>query len=161
MLRKWYTVRNAADTRHVSVGFPCARRRQRGLLCLVVLASIAAIGCRRTQAQPIEAKPPEVLYTLPVTKTVTDYESFTGRTDAFKTVNVRARVSGYLDKINFKDGEDVKEGETLFVIDKRPYEVEQKRADAALLKAQAHLKRLEADFRRASALIKDRTITPE
>jgi RND family efflux transporter MFP subunit len=121
----------------------------------------AGSGCHRTQAQPIEAKPPEVLYTLPVTKTVTDYESFTGRTDAFKTVDVRARVSGYLEKINFKDGDDVKEGDVLFVIDKRPYEVEQKRSEAALLKARAHLKRLEADFRRASALIKDRTITPE
>jgi RND family efflux transporter MFP subunit len=161
MLGKWHTLGNAAGPRRVSVGSLRARGRQSGVLCLVVLASIGAIGCRRTQAQPTEAKPPEVLYTLPVTKTVTDYESFTGRTDAFKTVDVRARVSGYLDKINFKDGDDVKEGEILFSIDKRPYEVEHKRADAALLKAQAHLKRLEADFRRASALIKDRTITPE
>lgn len=131
------------------------------LACLVGMALLGAMGCRRTQAQPVDSKPPDVLYTLPVTKTVTDYESFTGRTDAFKTVDVRARVSGYLDQINFKDGDDVKEGEVLFVIDKRPYEVEQKRAAATLLKAQAHLKRLEADFRRASALIKDRTITPE
>jgi RND family efflux transporter MFP subunit len=121
----------------------------------------AAVGCQRTQAQPVASKPPEVLFVVPETKIVTDYESFTGRTDAFKTVDVRARVSGYLDKINFKDGDDVKEGDVLFVIDKRPYEVEEKRAEAALLKAKAHLKRLEADFKRASELIKNRTITSE
>jgi multidrug efflux system membrane fusion protein len=156
MLRKWQTVRSAAQTKCRFALPRCAR-----VAWLVLLTSLASSGCRHGQAQPVEAKPPEVLYTLPVTKTVTDFESFTGRTDAFKTVDVRARVSGYLDKINFKDGDEVKEGEILFVIDKRPYEVEEKRADAALLKAQAHLKRLEADFRRASALIKDRTITPE
>jgi RND family efflux transporter MFP subunit len=156
MFWTWESVRSPARTRSGFLDL-CFD----GFVCCLVLVSLAASGCGRTQAQPIESKPPEVLYTLPVTKTVTDFEAFTGRTDAFKSVDVRARVSGYLDKINFKDGDDVKEGEILFVIDKRPYEVEEKRAEAALLKAHAHLKRLDADFRRASSLVKGQTITPE
>jgi membrane fusion protein, multidrug efflux system len=145
-------LRASATSHHLSPnGAPLA------LLCLL----LAVAGCQRTQAQPVATKPTEVLYTIPVTQTVTNYESFTGRTDAFKTVDLRARVSGYLEKINFKDGDDVKEGDVLFVIDKRPYEVEAKRAEAALAKVLAHRKRVDADFRRASALIKDRTITTE
>ena len=58
-----------------------------------------------------EPKPPEVLVASPVQRSVTEYEEFTGRTEAVRSVEVRARVTGYLDRVNFKEGADVKESD--------------------------------------------------
>jgi RND family efflux transporter MFP subunit len=69
---------------------------------------------------------------------VTDYEDFTGRTDAISTVDIRARVTGYLNEVNFKDGEIVKEGALLYQIDPRPFQ-------AALDQANGQVERLEAN----------------
>jgi RND family efflux transporter MFP subunit len=96
---------------------------------------------------------PEVLVALPTLKEVTDYEDFPGRTAAVNAIDVRARVTGYLDKMNFKEGAEVKQGEVLFEIDPRPYEAQLARADAALFQAEAHRDRLEADYKRAVSLL--------
>ena len=69
-------------------------------------------------------KPPEVLVELPTTSEVTDYEDFTGRTMAQPTIEIRPHVTGYLDKIYFKEGTDVKQGDLLYEIDPRPYQAE-------------------------------------
>ena len=63
-------------------------------------------GCKRPAeaAKPPAKPPPEVLVSMPTTAEITDYEDFTGRTVAVKTIELRARVTGYLDKINFEDG---------------------------------------------------------
>src|SRR5262249_33995137 len=96
-----------------------------------------------------------------------DYEDFAGRTMSTKTIDIRARVTGYLQKINFKDnaqeGEDVEEGAVLYEIDPRPYKAEVDRTRASLLQARAHLHRLELDHQRASKLreSKERAITQE
>ena len=73
----------------------------------------------------------------PVVKEVTEWDDFTGRLEPIKSVEVRARVSGYLDSIHFKDGQEVKTGDLLFVIDPRPYEAEAERARAELKRAEA------------------------
>jgi len=92
---------------------------------------------------------------------VVDNYYFEGYTAAVSSVEVRARVTGYLSKIYFKDGADVKEGDPLFLIDPRPYQAELDQAKAQLARVEAQLKRLEADYARAEKLIGNRTITKE
>ena len=101
-----------------------------------VLAVIFS-GCQ--QAPPIAPPPtPKVTVARPIARKSTDYEDFTGRTDAVSTVDIRARVTGYLDKVNFKDGDVVKENDLLYQIDPRPFQ-------ASLDQAKAEVERLEAD----------------
>jgi len=85
----------------------------------------------------------------PVAQKVNDYEDFAGRTEAFKVVELKSRVTGYLKKIHFKDGQDVEEGKQLFDIDNRTYKAELDRANAALLKAEKHLVTMRANYRRS------------
>jgi RND family efflux transporter MFP subunit len=95
-------------------------------------------GCGSEPPLPKPA-PPAVSVAIPVVKEVTDYEDFTGRTDAVSKVDIRARVSGYLIRVNFKDGDDtIKEGDLLYEIDPRPFQ-------ADLDQANGNLERLEAD----------------
>jgi RND family efflux transporter MFP subunit len=84
---------------------------------------------------------------------VTDYADFTGRTVAAATVEVRARVSGYLVKVDFKEGAEVKKGDVLFEIDPRPYQADLDKAAAGVAQAEAHYQRTEADFKRAKELM--------
>src|SRR5437763_15657527 len=100
---------------------PMNRHHAYRLLPLLLLAGCTQ-GGPPTQMPPPQA--PEVRVTVPVRKSVTDYEDCTGRTEAIPTIEVRARVTGYLVKVYFKDGARVKEGETLFEIDPRPYKAE-------------------------------------
>jgi RND family efflux transporter MFP subunit len=80
---------------------------------------------------------PTVQVAVPVEREVTDYADFTGRTGAVESVEVRARVDGYLDSVHFKAGSLVKKGDVLFVIDQRPFVRELNRAKAQLEQAQA------------------------
>jgi RND family efflux transporter MFP subunit len=119
------------------------------LLVLPVLA-----GCGQA-AQPAPNGPPvpKVRVSLPVQHPVTDYEDFPGRVEAVDSVDIRARVTGYLDKVNFREGMEVKKGEVLFEIDPRLYQAEVNRQEANLLQAQARLDRLNTDFSRATTLL--------
>ncbi len=94
------------------------------------------VGCGQA---PALAPPsvPKVTVSQPIPREVTDYEDFTGRTDAVSTVDIRARVTGYLIKVNFKDGDVVKENALLYQIDPRPFQ-------AALDQALAQVERLKA-----------------
>src|SRR5438477_4032417 len=103
------------------------------------------------------ADPPEVPVTRPVSREVTDFAEFPGRTDASKTVEVRARVSGYLTKVAFKDGSEVKEGDLLFEIDPRPYQADLEKAQAGVALAQARLKQADVEYRGAKALAGQKT----
>lgn len=82
-----------------------------------------------------------------MSETVTDFEDFTGTTVAVKGVDVRARVTGYLEKVLFKEGAEVKEGDRLFVIDPRTYQADYDHALANLAQAKAHLERVTADYK--------------
>ncbi len=124
---------------------------------------ISPAGAASATAPPVAPPPPEVLYVLPTSGEITDYEDFTGRTVANKTIEIRARVTGYIDKINFMsdEGRDVEMGAVLFEIDPRPYQAEVARADANLMQAATRLKRVELDYDRARKTVASRTITQE
>jgi len=83
---------------------------------------------------------------------VVDYEDFPGRTEAVNAVEIRARVGGYLEKVHFKEGAEIKKGELLFEIDDRPYVADLARAEGNLLQSEGHLRRLESDYKRAMDL---------
>jgi RND family efflux transporter MFP subunit len=97
----------------------------------------------------------------PTQRTITDYDEYVGRFVAVDAVEVRARVSGYLDSIHFKDGQMVKEGDLLFTIDKRPFQTALDQAKATVQKARAELAFAEGDLERAAQLVRDKTITQQ
>lgn len=121
----------------------------------------AAPGCQRVAPPPAKAPPPTVFFTTPVQLPVQEFEEFTGRTAAVTSVEVRSRVSGYLDKVAFKDGADVKAGDLLFVIDDRIFQAEVARAAAAVEQAKARLARLEKQATRAEELFQKKVISEE
>jgi multidrug efflux pump subunit AcrA (membrane-fusion protein) len=98
---------------------------------------LALAGCVRAPAEGPAAAPPPVTVSYPVEREVTDYADFTARTAAVDSVELRARVSGYLDKVNFKEGALVKKGDVLFEIDPRTYQAELARAENNLAAAEA------------------------
>lgn len=124
---------------------------------------LASSGCNaHTEAQqPPPAKPPEVFYTTPSQETVTEFEEFTGRTAAINTVELRSRVSGYLDKVLFTDGAEVKSDALLFQIDPRSFQAESERATANVKQTKAHFDRLDREVARDRPLVASRTITPD
>ena len=96
--------------------------------------------------------PPKVTVAVPVQQTVTRYLEATGNTAAVNTTNLVARVQGFLQEINYKDGDLVKQGTTLFVIEPEPYKLKLEQAQAAEAGAQAALKQAEADYERQAEL---------
>jgi RND family efflux transporter MFP subunit len=133
----------------------------RFLVFALIPAAFLASGCGQKGAAPPEMKPVEVNVSLPLSQMVCDSEEFTGRIEAYKVVEIRARATGYLKRVNFKDGALVKEGDLLFEIDPLPYIAEQKRAKAALMQADVRAKRLKKDFARAQTMYNKNTINQE
>jgi RND family efflux transporter MFP subunit len=129
---------------------------------LVVLAGALLSGCgQNPQQQQAAPPPPAVTVAAPIERTITDHDEYVGRFVAVDSVEIRARVSGYLDKIAFKDGQLVKEGDLLFTIDKRPFQTALDQAKATLEKARAELAFAQGDLERASQLVRDKTITQQ
>jgi RND family efflux transporter MFP subunit len=127
----------------------------------LLLPSLALMGCAPAPPAMPEASPPGVTVSLPVERDVTDHVELTGRTAAVDSVQVRARVWGHLQKINFPEGAEVRKGDLLFLIDQRPYQAALKRADADVEQGEARITRLEADLVRARALLATRSISRE
>lgn len=120
--------------------------------------ALALAGCGQPTAQQQGAPPPpQVTVASPTSANVTDTDEYVGRFVAIDEVNVRARVSGYLDKIGFTDGQMVKEGDVLFTIDQRPFKIAVDQAQANLAQAKANLDFTKADLERARTLLEDKT----
>ena len=124
-------------------------------------ALLAASACQRQIAELQPTPPPTVTISQPIEREISDEHLFTGHTEAIKAVEVRAQVSGFIDKVAFQDGDVVKEGDVLFQIDPRPFDAAVARDKAALAVAKARAKRAAADLARAEKLIKSKTITQE
>ncbi|MFN3349785.1 efflux RND transporter periplasmic adaptor subunit [Pseudorhodoplanes sp.] len=136
------------------------RRAAGGAVVLLMLAMVA--GCGQNPPQQAAAPPPpSVTVASPTQRTITDFDEYVGRFVAVDSVEVRARVSGYLEQIHFKDGQLVKEGDLLFTIDKRPFQTALDQAKATLEKARAELAFAEGDLERAAQLVRDKTITQQ
>lgn len=105
--------------------------------------------------------PPEVDVTIVVAEPVTLWESFIGRIEAAETAALRPRVSGYIEAVNFKEGELVKQGELLFQIDPRPYQARAQAARAELALTKSQLKLASSEALRASSLLASRAISQE
>ena len=104
------------------------------------------------KAKPSTPPPPTVTVTQPLRRPVTDYLELTGNTQAFKTVQLRARVAGYLDKVFFQDGQFVKEEQLLFLIQQNTYQENLRQAEAAILLQKAQLEYAETQLARYSNL---------
>jgi multidrug efflux system membrane fusion protein len=121
---------------------------------LVAMAAAVLLGApaRPALAQAPAGPPPAVTTAKPVVKDVVEANEFTGRFEATDSVDVRARVSGYLERVAFQDGSTVKKGDLLFVIDRRPYKAALDQAQATQVSAQARLQFAQADIERAESL---------
>ena len=130
---------------------------------LLLPALLLPAGCARPQAQAGMGAPPppEVKVSLPVSREVTDFEDFPGRTEAVNSIDVRARATGYLATVNFREGSIVQKDVVLFEIDSKPYEAELARAEANLVQAEAHAKRLDLDYKRGLNLIGTKAMAQE
>ncbi len=122
-----------------------------GRAATAALALLLLAGCEQNTFVP--PPPPKVDVALPVQRTITRYLEATGNTAPIKTVDLVARVQGFLQSIDYKDGDFVKEGAPLFTIEPETYQLKLDQAKAAEAGAQASLKQAEADYRRQADLV--------
>ncbi len=123
--------------------------------------AILLAGCGESQKQAAAPPPPAVTVAKAVKRPIIDFDEYVGRFVAVNSVEVRARVSGYLEAVHFKDGQRVKQGDLLFTIDKRPFQNSVAQASATLTQAKSNLSFTEADFTRGQQLVRDKTITDQ
>jgi RND family efflux transporter MFP subunit len=131
------------------------------LLTAALWVAVALSGCDQSQSQKVAPQPPQVTVVTPVTKKVVAHDEYVGRFVAVDAVEVRARVSGYLDSIHFQDGQMVKKGDLLFTIDRRPFQNALDQARASLEQAKANLAYAEADLARAKGLVGGNVISQQ
>ena len=127
----------------------------RSLITLIVgfLATAWGLaGCSKEPAKVAAPEPVTIPVSLPVEREVTDFVEFTGRTNPVESVNISPRVTGYLVKLPFKEGTDVKAGDILFEIDPRPYQAQLDQATGLVNLYQAQLKLAKISYARDRAI---------
>ncbi|ACK51393.1 efflux transporter, RND family, MFP subunit [Methylocella silvestris BL2] len=134
---------------------PIAPARPLARLMLVIGITLGAFGAQAAEGPP----PPEVTVANPLAKLVPRWDEYTGRFEPLQQVEVRPRVSGAVDTINFVDGQIVNTGDLLFVIDPRPYQIAVDSAKADVAKAKAQVEVAANDVVRAQQLVESRAIT--
>ncbi len=135
---------------------------------LITLLLLVLNGCNKAESpvaapagKPDAPPPAKVKIAQPLSQQVTNWDEYTGRIEAVESVDVRARASGYLEKINFKAGEKVEKGDLLFVIDPRPFKAKLSYAVAELEKAKTQQELAKKDLARAENLLKAKAISAE
>src|SRR5256714_7805169 len=135
--------------------------KRNNLVAILALAiGLLAAGCRKHPAQTA-SPPPAVTVVQPVAREVIEWDEYIGRLESPETVELRARVSGYLDKVHFKEGKEIKKGDLLFTIDPRPYQAEFDRVDAEHQRAESQADLAKSDAERAKNLIATKAISKE
>lgn len=132
-------------------------------IAAVATAALALGACARNEAAERQAAPPvpQVTVAAAIARKVTGFDEFTGRFEAVERVEVRPRVSGYISSVNFTDGNEVKKGDVLFVIDPRPYAAERDKARAQLAQARSQLVLAKSERERATKLLGQHAISQE
>lgn len=138
-------------------------QRSAPIVAALLFLCTGMLGCseEKSVAQTAPPPPPQVTVAKPVKKVVTDFDEYVGRFVALDYVEVRARVSGYLDKIHFTDGQMVKVGDPLFTIDRRPFQAALDQAKASIEQGKANLAFAEADLVRGRNLPVGTVITQQ
>lgn len=134
--------------------------RLHSFVLLLLSLGLAFAGCQKQSPPPAPA-PPLVSVVQPAAREVMEWDDYTGRLEAVESVELRARVSGYLAKIHFKEGSMVKKDDLLLEIDARPYQADFDRADAEHQRAVAQAELARNDLDRAQRLISTRAISVE
>ena len=151
----------SADIDRITLRKAALQHVQWGLLAFVTLVTIAGCGKQTDSgAKPAQA-PPSVKIAQPLAQDVTEWDEYTGRIEAVSSVDVRARVSGYLEKVNFKAGELVKKGDLLFLIDPKPFTAQLNYAEAELERAKTKRELAKNDLVRAESLFRGKAISEE
>jgi len=122
----------------------------RATALLAALVALSACEERNTYVPP---PPPEVTVAKPVVRAVTHYLEATGNTSAINSADLVARVAGFVEAIKYNDGDFVKKGTVLFIIEQKPYELKVEQAEASETSARASLKRSQADYERQAELL--------
>lgn len=135
-----------------------------GMVAVAIAAATAGAGCdqgAQSKANPQQpgAAPPSVTVSQPAQREIVEWDEYTGRFDAVETVEVRARVSGYLSEVHFKDGQAVSQGDPLFTLDRRTFEHAVEQARAELLQAQTKVDNASLDVERGKPLLERRIMS--
>lgn len=138
-----------------------AKNLERWLWGLTLIAFLGICGCGRQKQGMVKAPTLTVKITHPVSKKISEFDEFTGRTEAIGLVEVRARVAGYLDKVAFVEGQEVKKGEVLFEIDPRPFQAQVDQAEAKLKSNEAKHREFVAEYSRNKILHDRRALSIE
>jgi RND family efflux transporter MFP subunit len=128
---------------------------------LILGLSCVPVGCTPAPAKAPASTPLPVMVSYPVERDVTDYADFTARTAAVDSVEMRARVWGYLEKVNFKEGDLVKKNDVLFEIDPRVYRAALDQAKAEVERQKSQLDLDEIELRRSTALLRRNAVSRE
>jgi len=127
-----------------------------------ITLSLILAGCGSQAAEKMAGPPPaDVNVAQVLQKNVRQWDEFTGRIAAVETVELRPRVSGYIDRVAYQEGQEVKKGDLLFVIDQRPYQAQLAQAQAQLERARSDAKLAQSQDARAQALIAAKAISRE
>ncbi|HEX4588676.1 MAG TPA: efflux RND transporter periplasmic adaptor subunit [Gemmataceae bacterium] len=127
-----------------------------------LILTLLAAGCtHQSGSPPQQLPPPKVTVANPVRRPVSDYREYTGRIDAVQSVNVVARVRGFLQTVKFREGVEVKAGDLLYEIDPREFQAAVEQAQADVQRLQAVLAQTESELARANRLRGTGAITPE
>ena len=126
---------------------------------LIPLVVLALSGCSDKPPPPAAAAAPPVSVAQPVKRTVTDWDEFTGRFEAVDDVQVRARVGGFVNSVEFRDGAIVHAGDLLYVIDSRPFEAVAEQADGQLSDARAKAELAKRELDRALTLVQTSAVS--
>ncbi|MEN5145518.1 efflux RND transporter periplasmic adaptor subunit [Brevundimonas diminuta] len=122
------------------------------------LMAAALYGCSKGQEAPAQGAPP-VTVAAPLSQQVVDWDEFTGRFEAPRSVDVRARVGGYIQSVHFKDGDNVRQGQLLFTLDPRPAQAALAAARAQLAQSQAQLTLARTELTRAEGLLASQAVS--
>ncbi|MCX2681398.1 efflux RND transporter periplasmic adaptor subunit [Galbibacter sp. EGI 63066] len=140
------------------------KRRNLKLLMLVSLSAITMtfiVACSDSKAAETAPMAMATPFIQPSKEQITDWDEYIGRFEASERVEVRSRVNGYVQSVNFKDGDIVKKGQVLFIIDQRPYYTALKQAEAEKLQAEADLQRTRSDYDRIASVQDSRAVSSE